>query len=77
MVKYDDMLRDGVWYNSNLYLEDGRLYANLSGTRWIVLARNDDIIRMSKDKVSTNPEYFSKMFETLHDMDIRKESSIL
>ena len=34
------MLRDGVWYNSNLYLEDGRLYANLSGTRWIVLARN-------------------------------------
>lgn len=40
MVKYEDMLRDGVWYNSNLYLEDGRLYANLSGTRWIVLARN-------------------------------------
>lgn len=37
----------------------------------------DDIIRMGKDKVSTNPEYFSKMFETLHDMDIRKESSIL
>lgn len=40
MVKYEDMLRDGVWYNSNLYLEDGRLYANLSGTRWIVLSRN-------------------------------------
>lgn len=40
MVIYEDMLRDGVWYNSNLYLEDGRLYANLSGTRWIVLARN-------------------------------------
>lgn len=40
MVKYEDMLRDGVWYNSNLHLEDGRLYANLSGTRWIVLARN-------------------------------------
>lgn len=39
MVKYEDMLRDGVWYNSNLYLEDGRLYANLSGTRWIILAR--------------------------------------
>lgn len=37
----------------------------------------DDIIRMSKDKVSTNPEYFSKMFETLHDMDIRKENRIL
>lgn len=37
----------------------------------------DDIIRMSKDKVSTNPDYFSQMFETLHDMDIRKESSIL
>lgn len=36
----------------------------------------DDIIRMSKDKVSTNPEYFSKMFETLHDMDIRKENRI-
>lgn len=30
-----------------------------------------------EDKVNTNPEYFSKMFETLHDMDIRKESSIL
>lgn len=37
----------------------------------------DDIIRMSKDKVSTNPDYFSKMFETLHDMDIRKENRIL
>lgn len=37
----------------------------------------DDIIRMSKDKVSTNPEHFSKMFETLHDMDIRKENRIL
>lgn len=37
----------------------------------------DDVIRMSKDKVSANPEYFSKMFETLHDMDIRKENSIL
>ena len=37
----------------------------------------DDIIRMSKDKVSTNPDYFGKMFETLHDMDIRKENSIL
>ena len=58
MVKYEDMLRDGVWYNSNLYLED-------------------DIIRMSKDKVSTNPDYFSKMFETLHEMDIRKENCIL
>lgn len=37
----------------------------------------DDIIRMSKDKVSTNPDYFNKIFETLHDMDIRKENSIL
>ena len=39
MVIYEDMLHDGIWRNSNLYLEDGRLYANLSGTRWIVLAR--------------------------------------
>ena len=58
MMIYEDMLRDGVWYNSNLYLAD-------------------DIIRMSKDKVITNPDYFSKFFETLHDMDIRKENSIL
>lgn len=40
MVIYEDMLHDGIWRNSNLYLEDGRLYANLSGSRWIVLARN-------------------------------------
>lgn len=40
MVIYEDMLHDGIWRNSNLHLEDGRLYANLSGTRWIVLARN-------------------------------------
>ena len=40
MVIYEDMLHDGIWRNSNLYLEDGRLYANLSGTEWIVLARN-------------------------------------
>lgn len=33
----------------------------------------DDIIRMSKDKVATNPEYFTKMFQTLRGMDIRKE----
>jgi hypothetical protein len=39
MVIYEDMLHDGIWRNSNLYLEDGRLYANLSGARWIVLAR--------------------------------------
>lgn len=40
MVIYEDMLHDGIWRNSNLHFEDGRLYANLSGTRWIVLARN-------------------------------------
>ena len=39
MVIYEDMLHDGIWRNSNLHFEDGRLYANLSGTRWIVLAR--------------------------------------
>lgn len=39
MVIYEDMLHDGIWLNSNLYLEDGCLYANLSGTRWIILAR--------------------------------------
>lgn len=39
MVIYEDMLHDGIWRNSNLYLEDGRLYANLSGARWIILAR--------------------------------------
>lgn len=39
MVIYEDMLHDGIWRNSNLYLEDGRLYANLSGTEWVVLAR--------------------------------------
>ena len=42
MVKYEDMLRDGVWYNSNLYLEDRVLYANLTGAEWVVLARNVD-----------------------------------
>lgn len=40
MVIYEDMLRDGIWRNSNLHFEDGRLYANLTGTRWILLARN-------------------------------------
>lgn len=40
MIRYDDMLHDGLWRESNLYLEDGCLYANLSGTEWIVLARN-------------------------------------
>ena len=40
MVIYEDMLHDGIWRESNLYLEDGCLYANLSGTEWIVLARN-------------------------------------
>lgn len=40
MVIYEDMLHDGIWRNSNLHFEDGRLYANLSGARWIVLARN-------------------------------------
>ena len=40
MVIYEDMLHDGIWRNSNLYFEDGRLYANLSGTRWVLLARN-------------------------------------
>ena len=39
MVIYEDMLHDGIWRNSNLYLEDGRLYANLSGTEWVILAR--------------------------------------
>lgn len=39
MVIYEDMLHDGIWRNDNLYLEYGRLYANLSGHRWIVLAR--------------------------------------
>lgn len=39
MVIYEDMLNDGIWRNSNLYFEDGRLYANLTGTRWVVLAR--------------------------------------
>lgn len=42
MVIYEDMLHDGIWRNSNLHFEDGRLYANLSGTRWIVLARRVD-----------------------------------
>lgn len=40
MVIYEDMLHDGIWRGSNLEFEDGCLYANLSGTRWIVLARN-------------------------------------
>lgn len=40
MVIYEDMLHDGIWRNSNLYFEDGRLYANLTGARWILLARN-------------------------------------
>lgn len=40
MVIYEDMLHDGIWRNNNLHFEDGRLYANLSGARWIVLARN-------------------------------------
>ena len=40
MVIYEDMLHDGIWRNDNLYLEYGRLYANLSGHRWIVLARS-------------------------------------
>lgn len=40
MVIYEDMLHDGIWRNSNLHFEDGRLYANLTGTRWILLARN-------------------------------------
>ena len=39
MVIYEDMLHDGIWRNSNLHFEDGRLYANLSGTRWVLLAR--------------------------------------
>lgn len=39
MVIYEDMLHDGIWRSSNLEFEDGCLYANLSGTRWIVLAR--------------------------------------
>ena len=39
MVIYENMLHDGIWRNSNLHFEDGRLYANLTGTRWIVLAR--------------------------------------
>ena len=39
MVIYEDMLHDSLWRESNLYLEDGCLYANLSGTEWIVLAR--------------------------------------
>lgn len=40
MVIYEDMLHDGIWRNSNLHFEDGRLYANLTGSRWILLARN-------------------------------------
>lgn len=40
MVIYEDMLHDGIWRNSNLHLENGRLYANLSGHRWVILARN-------------------------------------
>lgn len=40
MVIYEDMLHDGIWRNSNLHFEDGRLYANLTGTRWVLLARN-------------------------------------
>ena len=40
MVIYEDMLHDSLWRESNLYLEDGCLYANLSGTEWVVLARN-------------------------------------
>lgn len=40
MVIYEDMLKDGIWRNSNLHFEDGRLYANLSGARWVLLARN-------------------------------------
>lgn len=40
MVIYEDMLHEGIWRNSNLHFEDGRLYANLTGTRWILLARN-------------------------------------
>ena len=39
MVIYEDMLHDGIWRSSNLEFEDGCLYANLSGNRWIVLAR--------------------------------------
>lgn len=39
MIIYEDMLHDGIWRNSNLHFEDGRLYANLSGTRWVLLAR--------------------------------------
>ena len=40
MVIYEDMLHEGIWRNSNLHFKDGRLYANLTGTRWILLARN-------------------------------------
>lgn len=40
MVIYKDMLHHGIWYDDNLYLEDGRLYANLSGNEWVVLARS-------------------------------------
>ena len=39
MVIYEDMLHDGIWRSSNLEFEDGCLYVNLSGTRWIILAR--------------------------------------
>lgn len=42
MVIYENMINDERWYNANLHLEDRVLYANLTGTEWVVLARNVD-----------------------------------
>lgn len=56
----------GIAVTKNQYTRSGTLHKK---EFYLV----DDIIRMSKDKVATNPEYFSKMFQTLREMDIRKE----
>ena len=58
--------KSGIAYTKNQYTKSGKF-------RKKEFYSVDDVIRLSKEKIATNPEYFTKQFELLREMDIRKE----
>lgn len=58
--------KSGIAYTKNTYTRSGSF-------RKKEFYSVDDVIRLSKEKVESNPEYFLPKFELLREMDIRKE----
>ena len=58
--------KSGIAYTKNTYTRSGSF-------RKKEFYSVDDVIRLSKIKVESNPEYFLPKFEILREMDIRKE----